>query len=113
MLDNYKYMIGKGYVYVIDCDKVVQSVLVLIPEDADMILHNVAVAPSAQGRGLGRKMLEFAEKTAVAAGCRFIRLYTNEAMIENLSLYHRFGYSETHRAEEKGLRRVYMVKPVA
>ncbi len=31
-------------------------------------------------------------------------------MTENISLYSRIGYEETHRAEEKGLRRVYMVK---
>ena len=113
MVDNYDISIGMGRVYVIECDKVIQGVLVLIMNDAELLLDNIAVAPSAQGRGLGRKMLEFAERTAVAAGCRFIRLYTNEAMVENLSLYHRIGYSETHRAEEKGLRRVYMVKPVA
>jgi ribosomal protein S18 acetylase RimI-like enzyme len=77
-----------------------------------MLLDNVAVAPAAQGSGLGRKMLEFAEAEAVEAGYRSIRLYTNEAMTENIELYTRMGYSETHRVEEKGFRRVYMSKPV-
>ena len=31
-------------------------------------------------------------------------------MTENIALYSRIGYVETHRAEEKGLRRVYMTK---
>ena len=60
--------------------------------------------------GITRRLLEFAENTASEAGFSHIRLYTNEAMTENLSLYQRIGYAETHRAEEKGLRRVYMVK---
>jgi len=44
------------------------------------------------------------------AGLRHIRLYTNKAITENISLYQRIRYAETHRAEEKGLQRVYMVK---
>ena len=31
-------------------------------------------------------------------------------MTENIALYSRIGYVETHRAEEKKLRRVYMAK---
>jgi ribosomal protein S18 acetylase RimI-like enzyme len=77
-----------------------------------MLLDNVAVSPDAQGLGLGRKMLEFAERAAVAAGYRSIKLYTNEAMTENIGLYSRIGYVETHRAEENGLRRIYMSKPL-
>jgi hypothetical protein len=39
-------------------------------------------------------------------------LYTNEAMMENIKLYYRLGYSKTHKADENGLRRVYMAKPL-
>jgi hypothetical protein len=31
-------------------------------------------------------------------------------MTENLALYSRLGYVETHRGEEKGFPRVYMAK---
>src|SRR3954447_24504740 len=113
MLDNYAALIENGRVHVIEHEGIVQGVLVLIPEDDAMLLDNVAVAPAAQGRGLGRKMLEFAERTAINYGHHHIRLYTNEAMTENIALYLRIGYSETHRVEEKGFRRVYMVKSLA
>lgn len=113
MLDDYSILIEGGRVHVVEQDDVVQGILVLLPEDDAMLLDNVAVAPSAQGLGLGRRMLEFAERAAKDAGYHSIRLYTNEAMTENISLYSRIGYSETHRAEEKGLRRVYMTKPLA
>ena len=77
-----------------------------------MLLDNIAISPSAQGLGRGRKMLKFAECAAMEMGCRSIKLYTNEAMTENIGLYSRIGYLETYRAEEKGLRRVYMAKPL-
>jgi ribosomal protein S18 acetylase RimI-like enzyme len=112
MLDDYAALIGEGRVHVAERDGVVQGLLVLIPQDDAMLLDNVAVAPEAQGSGLGRLMLEFAEGAAVEAGYRAIKLNTNEAMTENVALYTRIGYRETHRVEEKGLRRVYMRKPL-
>jgi ribosomal protein S18 acetylase RimI-like enzyme len=60
--------------------------------------------------GFGRALLEFAERAALDAGYESVRLYTNEAMVENIALYSRIGFVETHRVEESGLRRVYMVK---
>jgi ribosomal protein S18 acetylase RimI-like enzyme len=93
-------------------DGVVQGILVLIPQEDAMLLDNVAVSPDAQGSGLGRRLVAFAEQAAVEAGYHAIKLYTNEAMTENIALYARLGYAETHRVEEKGLRRVYMLKPI-
>lgn len=112
MLDDYAALIGDGRVRVAERDGAIQGILVLIPQDDAMLLDNVAVAPEAQGTGLGRMMLEFAERAAAEAGYRAIRLYTHEAMTENIALYTRIGYAETHRAEERGLRRVYMRKPL-
>ncbi len=113
MLDDYRSLIDEGRVSVIEHDGLIRGILVLIPQSEAMLLDNVAVAPAAQGLGLGRKLIEFAERAAVESGFRSIRLYTNEAMTENIGLYCRMGYSETHRAVEKGLRRVYMAKPLA
>jgi hypothetical protein len=39
-----------------------------------------------------------------------VRLYTNEAMTENLDYYPRRGYRETHRATQNGYRRVFFSK---
>lgn len=110
MLDDYSSLIRKGHVHVIQRCAVVEGLLVLIPEKDGMLLDNVAVIPAAQGIGLGQIMIEFAEQTARNAGYRSIRLYTNEAMIENIKLYSSLGYAETHRSEEKGLRRIYMTE---
>jgi GNAT superfamily N-acetyltransferase len=110
MLDDYGAQIAAGRVHVMDCDGEPKGLLVLIPEADAMLLDNVAVHPSAQGRGLGRQMMIFAEQAAGDAGYETIRLYTNAMMTENIALYTRAGYVETHRGVEKGLHRVYMTK---
>ena len=111
MLDDYRALISEDRVFVAERDdKTVQGVLVLLPREDAMLLDNVAVTPKAQGLGVGRALLEFAERTAIEAGYGFIKLYTNEAMTENIELYSRLGYAETHRAVERGLRRIYMGK---
>jgi GNAT superfamily N-acetyltransferase len=112
MLDDYAALIRERRVHVLEDGEVVHGILVLIPEDASMLLDNIAVRPDAQGRGYGRTLLAFAEQAARDAGYDVIRLYTNEAMTENIAMYARIGYVETHRIEEKGFRRVYMAKPL-
>jgi ribosomal protein S18 acetylase RimI-like enzyme len=112
LLDDYEALIRDQRVHVLVGAGGVKGILVLIPEDRAMLLDNIAVDPDAQGAGYGRMLLDFAERSARAAGFGSIRLYTNEAMTENIALYSRIGYIETHRAEEKGLRRIYLSKPL-
>jgi GNAT superfamily N-acetyltransferase len=88
----------------------VAAVLVLVPEHDAMLVENVAVSPAAQGTGLGRRLMEFAEEQAIASGRYRMTLYTNEVMTENLAIYTRFGYRETARHREHGYSRVFMEK---
>ncbi|MGS1008272.1 GNAT family N-acetyltransferase [Achromobacter anxifer] len=112
MLDDYPARIAQGVLYVLRVRDTVQAVLVLIPEAGCLLLDNIAVAPQAQGKGHGRDLMQFAESTARRAGYASIRLYTQEKMTENIAIYRRYGYVETHRAEEIGLKRVFMKKPL-
>jgi ribosomal protein S18 acetylase RimI-like enzyme len=112
MLDDYSALIEKQRVHVLVADGEMTGILVLLPDDGAMLLDNVAIRPDRQGHGYGRVLIAFAEKIARQHGFRAIRLYTNEAMIENIGLYERLGFVETHRAQEKGFRRVYMTKPL-
>jgi GNAT superfamily N-acetyltransferase len=109
MLEDYASLIAQGRVHVLD-DGGVVGVLVLVPQPGAMLLDNVAVDPAAQGKGFGRLLLAFAEQEARRQGFEVIRLYTHVLMTENLALYPRLGYVETHRGEEKGFSRVYMAK---
>ncbi|WP_223162112.1 GNAT family N-acetyltransferase [Salinicola halophyticus] len=89
------------------------GLLVLIPQTDTLLLDNVAVAPSAQGRGFGKVLMQVAEARARQLEFDSITLYTQELMHENLAIYRRYGYVETHRAEEFGLKRVYLRKSLA
>jgi ribosomal protein S18 acetylase RimI-like enzyme len=85
--------------------------LIELAERGDRLhVANVAVHPSAQGAGLGRRLLEFAEEQARQRGLDRLDLYTNEVMTENQAIYARLGYRETGRRAEDGYQRVYMEK---
>lgn len=110
MLEDYAALIAQGRVEVFEKQGQVLGVLVLIAQADGLLLDNVAVSPAAQGRGLGRQLMAHAEARARQLGLEVVRLYTNEAMSENLGLYERLGYRETHRAVQAGFRRVFMEK---
>jgi ribosomal protein S18 acetylase RimI-like enzyme len=110
MLDDYSTLIQQGRVYVLDENDCINGLVVLIPLARTMLLDNVAVSPEAQGKGHGRQLIAFAEEEARRQGFGTIRLYTNTAMTENITLYERLGYIETRRGEEDGFSRIYMEK---
>ena len=55
-------------------------------------------------------LIDFAEAEARRRGFAEIQLYTHALMTENIALYRRIGFVETHRVSEKGYDRVYMSK---
>ena len=55
-------------------------------------------------------MLASGEEQARSRHLSEVRLYTNEAMAENLAYYLRHGYVETHRTKHDGFRRVFFRK---
>jgi len=112
MLDDYAARIAEGAVYVLESVGVIRGVLVLLDFPDYLLLDNLAVDTSSQGRGLGRILIDFAEAEALRRGYSEIRLYTHETMTENIAMYPRLGYAESHRVTEKGYARVYMRKKI-
>ena len=110
MLTDYSEKITGGNLYVVELNGTVAGTLALYPKPEAMGLGDVAVAPHAQGSGLGRLLLDFAENKARSEGFDRMELFTNVAMTENVVIYEKRGYQETHRVVEHGLHRVYMTK---
>lgn len=110
MLEDYADVIARHQVAVVEAEGIVAGVIVLATTAEGFLLDNVAVLPEFQGRGIGRRLLEFAEDEARRQGYRDIYLYTHEKMTENQALYRKIGYVEYDRRFEKGLSRVYMKK---
>jgi len=108
MLADYGAEIAAGRALVIETDgTIVGYIICKVATDA-WLIENVAVDPAHQGKGHGRRLIERAVADAHAAGLHAVRLYTNAAMTENLSLYRHMGFIETHRATQDGYHRVYM-----
>ena len=112
MTADYAAALEHSRVWVLECDNAIVGALVTEDRADHLLLETVAVAPGAQGSGYGRLLLERAERDAVELGLTEVRLYTNEAMTENLTFYPRHGYRETGRALQDGFRRVYFSKTV-
>ena len=86
------------------------AVLTLYPREDHLYVENVAVHPDAQGRGLGRVLMGFAEQEAARRGLSRMALVTHEVMTENQAIYSHLGYTEVERRSEDGYRRIYMEK---
>lgn len=112
MTKDYRDVIDERQVTVAEDEDGIAGVVVVGPSDDGFLIDNVAVQPSKQGTGIGRKLLERAEEQARAAGYDSIYLYTNEEMTENQALYKRLGYVEYDRRARLGLTRVFLRKPL-
>jgi ribosomal protein S18 acetylase RimI-like enzyme len=108
MLRDYRPSVEAGTTWV--SGSPITAVLTLYPGDGHLLLENVAVHPSAQGRGLGRALMSFAEQEAARRGLTRMTLVTHEVMTENQAIYARLGYAEVERRAEDGYRRIYMEK---
>jgi GNAT superfamily N-acetyltransferase len=108
MTRDYRDPIDAGTVWLIEDAGRCLGVLVLDPEPEQLLVYSVAVDPAHQGRGLGRRLMDFTRAEALRRGCRAVRLYTNERMAENVAYYQALGYRETHREFYKGSHIVHM-----
>jgi GNAT superfamily N-acetyltransferase len=112
MLDDYPARVAEGAAWVLDEAGGIAGVLVLLPAPDHLLLDNVAVDPAYHGRGLGRRLMAFAEDEARRLGHAELRLYTHVMMHENLVMYPRLGYEEFARFEQADYQRVFMRKRI-
>jgi ribosomal protein S18 acetylase RimI-like enzyme len=108
MLRNYLTDIEAGITWVIGEPAV--GVIVLIPKRDYLFIDNIAVHPSTQGMGLGRRLMDYAEQEATRHSLSRLALYTHEVMTENQEIYHHLGYLDVEHRLEDGYRRIYMEK---
>ncbi len=110
MRDDYTRRIAAGQAWVLEEAGAIVGLVVLEDAPAALLLDNVAVAPSAQGKGYGRRLIAFAEEEARRRGYCEVRLYTHVLMSENVARYQHLGFHELGRLGEKGFARVFMAK---
>jgi GNAT superfamily N-acetyltransferase len=113
MTDDYAARIAQGQAWVMKHGDETLGALVLEDGAEGLLLDNIAVAEAARGAGHGRTLMAFAEAEARRRGHRRIWLYTHAKMVENIALYTRLGYRQTHCGTEAGFTRVFMEKHLA
>jgi ribosomal protein S18 acetylase RimI-like enzyme len=110
MDDDYAEKLRESDVFVaVDDGEIIGLIVLLLAED-HLLIENVAIDPERQGEGVGRALMAHAETYASDRRIPELRLYTNAAMTENLTLYPRLGYRENDRRTENGLKRVFFSK---
>lgn len=88
----------------------VEAALILRLKPDDLYVENVSVLPEAQGVGVGRALLAFAEDRARALRRGALRLLTNEKITRNVEWYQRHGYAIERVETLEGRNVVHMIK---
>jgi ribosomal protein S18 acetylase RimI-like enzyme len=73
-------------------------------EPGDASLRMVAVAPAAQGRGVGTALVRAALECAVAAGRQRMRLYTQPQMHDAQHIYEQLGFRRVPERDTTALQ---------
>jgi ribosomal protein S18 acetylase RimI-like enzyme len=92
--EDYGARIEKGEVWVLEVEGEPTGVAILEEHADHLMIYSIAVKPDAQRKGYGTALLDFADQRAIELGLHQVRLYTNERMERNLTLYRRHGFVE-------------------
>lgn len=92
MLADYEKAIADHVIDLHDVGPDLAALIEMRPAPDHLFVVNVAVSPAFQKRGLGRAMMDHAERVANGLSLGETRLLTNKVMVENIRLYENLGY---------------------
>ncbi|HUN76910.1 MAG TPA: GNAT family N-acetyltransferase [Steroidobacteraceae bacterium] len=110
MHSDFAEQIAQGLLYIAMRGPRFAGYVAFFPEGDHLHLDAVAVLPEHSGKGVGKALIGYVEQVARDEGFKAVELYTNEAMTENLVMYPKLGYQETHRKYDEGYNRVFYRK---
>lgn len=110
MLDDHSARLAGNGITLIEENGETLGLISLEEELEALLIYSIAIRPGAQGRGLGRRLIAWAEDRARARGKPVLRLYTNALMTENQAIYRHVGFITTERRVEGPYTRVFMEK---
>jgi len=94
--------------WVVESEGIILGGLIMVFENDQASIANVAVSSNFQGQGIGSELMKFAESKAREMGYSELHLATHALLDENISLYRHLGWAETGRDET----RVFMAKEI-
>ena len=95
--EDYVPHIARGNVWLLELEGKAAGLIVIETEPDHLLIFSVVVADEFQGRGLGSRLMAWAETLAKKAGFDALRLYTNARMTRNIAIYEGMGYREIRR----------------
>ena len=113
MLADYDLAVREHEVDLAYVEGQLAALIEMIVKPDHLFIENVAVAPTHQGRGLGRHLLAHAERRARELGVAQLRLLTAEVMNSNILLYQSVGYAIDRTEPFMGGFTVYMSKDLS
>ena len=87
--------------WVDESDGVIVGGLIMIFDDENASIANIAINPKFQGKGIGGRLMKFAELKAREKDFSELYLTTHVLLEENLSLYRHLGWVEIGRDSTK------------
>ncbi len=103
-------LVSKRWAHVAVLHDEVIGVIMLVPGADHLQITSLAVLPMFQRRGIGRKLMAYAETKAKHLQKNRLLLYTNQKLTMLISYYEKLGFVETERRKEHGFERVFMMK---
>jgi GNAT superfamily N-acetyltransferase len=94
--------------WVVESNGQILGGLIMVFEDKEASIANIAGSPSAQGKGLGKSLMNFAESQARERRYSELHLATHRLLVENIALYQHLGWEITAQDDTK----VLMKKPL-
>jgi len=105
---DYLFEIKNYPSWVVESEGSVLGGLIMVFENDQVSIANVAIDPRFQGQGIGGALTKFAESKAKENGFAELQLATHVLLTENIALYKHLGWKETGRDES----RIYMKKGI-
>ena len=100
---------GDGLTARID-GRLVGAIRFVEDDDGVLLIGRIAIAPDSQGEGIGRSLLEAAERSSSA---EVAELFTGSLSEANIRLYESVGYHEHERIPQgDGTDQVFLRKPL-
>lgn len=96
--------------YAVENDGRLAGCIFLRPEADCLYIGKLAVLPSAQGKGVGRRLLDIAEKTACDLGLPALRLETRIELVSNHSTFAAWGFAKTAEKSHPGFVRATFIE---
>ncbi|MHA3976673.1 GNAT family N-acetyltransferase [Halovulum sp. GXIMD14794] len=106
--DDLRKLVEDERIYVFVQDNGIRGFIIYHISGPDVHIEALAVSYRYRRRGVGRQLLDAADREGLKHHCRRAIFYTNAQMFENLAYFRGKGFTEVDRRFDHGFERVYM-----